>query len=52
MIENIRKSLFLFCFDFTARYENIKKVYRKSIADYHPDKVSNLGKDLQISTGK
>lgn len=30
-----------------ASIEEIKQAYIKKIKEYHPDKVSNLGKDLQ-----
>ena len=47
-IEIIKKSLLLFGLDdFEVSHEDIKKAYRKKIAEYHPDKVSSLGKELQ-----
>ena len=46
-IDEIKKALSLFGLDFTVSHEDIEEAYKKSIAEYHPDKVSNLGKDIQ-----
>src|SRR5262245_36863569 len=35
-----------------ASPEEIKKAYRTLLAEYHPDKVSHLGKDLQALAQK
>ena len=46
-LDRIKEALSLFGLDFTVSHEDIEEAYKKSIAEYHPDKVSNLGKDIQ-----
>ena len=42
-----RRYLSILGLDTTATKEELKKAYRKSIAEYHPDKVANLGEDIK-----
>jgi len=46
-IDRVKEALSLFGLDFTVSQKDIKEAYKKNVAEYHPDKVSNLGKDLQ-----
>ena len=46
-IDRVKEALSLFGLDFTVSQKDIEEAYKKSVAEYHPDKVSNLGKDLQ-----
>jgi hypothetical protein len=45
--KHIEDIIDFFELEYPINQEMLKNKYRKLIAEYHPDKVSNLGKDLK-----
>ncbi|MCI5157183.1 MAG: hypothetical protein D3906_01870 [Candidatus Electrothrix sp. AUS1_2] len=45
--EKVRNAFFLFGLNEDATFDEAKTAYRRSMAEYHPDKVSHLGEELQ-----